>query len=154
MYQFLCYLIDECKLRMLHALTLLKHMNQTTNPILLHTVLFVGKSGMPEVLHILSTHGWSTVLCNCWHRQTVFRKEIHTWLHWLVLQFSLFVMVVRTDMLGCHNAVWYMVEHLFYGPDALPATKPSVSVHWGKHKALTLTSGFALSYLLPPLDSW
>ena len=51
-------------------------------------------------------------------------------------------------------------EHLeingtvFYRPDILPVTQPSVSKHWRKHKAITLTSGLASSFLHPQPDSW
>ena len=43
---------------------------------------------------------------------------------------------------------------LFYGLVALPVTQPSVSKHWGIHKALTLTSGLASSCGYPQMDSW
>jgi len=36
--------------------------------------------------------------------------------------------------------------HRFYGLDALPVTQPTASKHWRKFKALTPTSGLALSF--------
>jgi len=45
--------------------------------------------------------------------------------------------------------LWGLVEFGFYGSDVLPVSQPSVSKHWGKHKALTLTSDLALSFLHP-----
>jgi len=40
-----------------------------------------------------------------------------------------------------------------YGPDVLLVTQPSVSKHWTVHKALTLTSGLASSFLYQHADS-
>jgi len=51
--------------------------------------------------------------------------------------------------------LWGLVEHGFLnGPDVLLATQPSVSKQWREHKALTLTSGLASSFLHPSLNSW
>jgi len=49
---------------------------------------------------------------------------------------------------------WQLAEWSFYGPDAHPATQPSVSNHWREHIALTLTSVLTSSFLHPPPDSW
>ena len=38
----------------------------------------------------------------------------------------------------------------FHGPGILPSTHPSVSKHWREHKALTLISGLASSFLQGP----
>ena len=40
-----------------------------------------------------------------------------------------------------------LVQRVFYRPDVLPVTQPSVSKHWREHKAITLTSGLASSSL-------
>lgn len=42
---------------------------------------------------------------------------------------------------------------VFYWPNVLPATQPSVSYNWRKYKPLTLTSGQASSFLHQQLDS-
>ena len=50
--------------------------------------------------------------------------------------------------------LWWLVEWCFYGLNVLPATQPSVLGHWREHKALTLTSRLASSFLHSPLDFW
>jgi len=47
--------------------------------------------------------------------------------------------------------LWGIVEWVFHGQDVLPATKLLV---WKQHKALTNTSGLAISFLRLPPDGW
>jgi len=42
------------------------------------------------------------------------------------------------------------MERVFHRPVVLPVTQPSVSIQWREHKALTVTSGLASSFLHPP----
>jgi len=49
--------------------------------------------------------------------------------------------------------LWWLVElGLFYRMDVLPATQPSVQKYSREHKALTITSSLASSFLHPQLD--
>ena len=50
--------------------------------------------------------------------------------------------------------LWGLMKRGFYGLHVLPATQPPVSKPWREHKALTITSGLALSFLHPQPYFW